>query len=253
MFRALRKQPYNPATAQYSAELKNYRQELAKLQAELEVSRKGATSFSWEGEDLLAEKILRDRFGVTKGFYVDVGAYDPIRYSNTYLFYRRGWSGINIDARPGSMESFRRERPTDMNLEMGIAGEQCSLTYIEFEDSTLNGFLSEDQVRAHTKRGCKVIGRPVVPCAPLSLILDQYEVKQDFDLLSVDVEGRDLEVLLSTDFKRYRPKVVIAEVLGCQGIEDTISNPVTTAMRAQGYELLSRLDFSVIFVERARL
>src|SRR5574341_354761 len=69
-------------------------------------------SYSQEGKDM----ILRRIFGnVENGFYVDVGAYHPKRFSNTFYFYKKGWSGINIDAMPGSMKFFTKMRSRDIN------------------------------------------------------------------------------------------------------------------------------------------
>ncbi len=65
-------------------------------------------SFSQEGEDMLLRSIFVDK---STGFYVDVGAYHPQRFSNTNHFYLAGWRGINIDAMPGSMEPFHQFRP----------------------------------------------------------------------------------------------------------------------------------------------
>ena len=56
-------------------------------------------SYSQEGEDMILRRIFGDK---RLGFYVDVGAHDPRRFSNTYYFYKRGWRGINIEPRPGS-------------------------------------------------------------------------------------------------------------------------------------------------------
>src|SRR6476646_5268501 len=71
--------------------------------------RYGYRSYSQEGEDrVLASLLFKIRGGkeVTDGFYVDVGAHHPFKYSNTCFFYARGWQGINIDAWPGSMAAF---------------------------------------------------------------------------------------------------------------------------------------------------
>src|SRR4051794_14772116 len=67
-------------------------------------------SYSQEGEDMILRRFFEEH---GKGFYVDVGAHHPKRFSNTYSFYKQGWSGINIDAMPGSMARFRRVRPRD--------------------------------------------------------------------------------------------------------------------------------------------
>lgn len=84
----------------------------------LYITRFHTKSYALQGEDL----ILREFFEYAKnGFYVDVGAHHPFRFSNTYLFYQSGWRGINIDAMPGSMKLFNRFRPKDINIECGVA------------------------------------------------------------------------------------------------------------------------------------
>ncbi|MFT7246563.1 MAG: hypothetical protein ACI82A_003940, partial [Candidatus Azotimanducaceae bacterium] len=70
-------------------------------------------SWSQEGEDQILRRIFEQQ---STGFYVDVGAHHPKRFSNTFLFYKLGWQGINIDAMPGSMALFNRERSRDLNL-----------------------------------------------------------------------------------------------------------------------------------------
>lgn len=77
----------------------------------------GNVSYSQNGEDILLEAIF---YKQQKGFYVDVGAHHPIKYSNTFLLYKRGWRGINIDAMPGSMKTFAKYRKGDINIECGV-------------------------------------------------------------------------------------------------------------------------------------
>src|SRR3989304_3055726 len=94
-------------------------------------------SFAQEGEDLLLVSLFE---GQASGFYVDVGAHHPRRYSNTLALYSKGWNGINIDAMPGSMRPFQEARPRDINLELAISDERRVLTYYEFNEPALNGF-----------------------------------------------------------------------------------------------------------------
>ena len=75
-------------------------------------------SYAQEGEDRI---LMRYFDGRKKGFYLDVGAHHPKLYSNTYLFYNQGWNGINIDAMPGSMEIFNKQRSRDINIEAAIS------------------------------------------------------------------------------------------------------------------------------------
>lgn len=112
-------------------------------------------AWSWEGEDILARKVMIDRFGITKGFYVDVGAHHPFNLSNTALLHSEGWHGINIDATPGSMQEFRKHRPEDINLEIAIAPEHGDREFIQFRDNPgLNGFLSPESVVHRSGEDC---------------------------------------------------------------------------------------------------
>jgi FkbM family methyltransferase len=70
-------------------------------------------SYAQEGEDVLLDRLLAKQ---TDGFYVDVGAHHPKRFSNTHYFYMRGWSGINIEPNPVVVGSFRQMRRRDINL-----------------------------------------------------------------------------------------------------------------------------------------
>ncbi|MFM6346540.1 MAG: hypothetical protein ACKPFK_15520, partial [Dolichospermum sp.] len=88
-------------------------------------------SYSQEGEDLILARFFEKE---KNGFYVDIGAHHPQRFSNTYYFYLKGWSGINIDAMPGSMKIFDDLRPLDINLEIPISDKSEILTYYEFDE-----------------------------------------------------------------------------------------------------------------------
>ena len=99
-------------------------------------------SFAQEGEDLLITKLL---YGKAEGFYIDVGAHHPLRFSNTYLLYKKGWRGINIDPSQGGMSAFELQRPRDINLELAVGKKSGALTYFQFVDSALNTF---DQLAA---------------------------------------------------------------------------------------------------------
>lgn len=75
------------------------------------------TSYSQNGEDrVLWRYFERQR----NGFYVDIGAHHPFRFSNTALFYEANWRGINVDAMPNSMKAFNKYRKRDVNLESAV-------------------------------------------------------------------------------------------------------------------------------------
>ncbi len=168
-----------------------------------------------------------------EGFYIDVGAYHPVRFSNTQFFYLYGWRGINIEARPGSRKLFDEARPRDINLEVGVSSERGELTYYVIgEDSTMNSFsrdfLAEIKMLEHVQKEIKV------PVGPLSELLDQHLPKQQaIDFMSVDVEGHDLSVLRSNNWNLYRPKFVVVED---EQIEQSQSD-IVKFMKTIGYQV----------------
>lgn len=188
-----------------------------------------APSFSSAGEDM----ILRHLVGSDKmeGFYVDVGAYDPVRFSNTYFFYLNGWRGINVEARPGSRALFDRVRPRDINVEAGVSRERGEMTYyVVGDDSTMNSFsrefLQHIGMLGQVKREVKV---PVLTLA--DLLEEHLPAPARIDFMSVDVEGHDLQVLESNDWERFRPKFVVVE----DGEVNPERSEIVRAMRARGY------------------
>jgi hypothetical protein len=76
----------------------------------------------------------------TKGFYIDVGAHHPFRFSNTALFYKKGWQGINIEPDPSLIKNFNKYRTRDINLNFGVANEEKDLNFFIFNEPAFNTF-----------------------------------------------------------------------------------------------------------------
>lgn len=205
-------------------------------------------SYSQEGEDLVLKRLFEER---PPGVFVDVGAHHPFRFSNTYLLYRQGWRGINIDARPDAMAAFHRHRPRDISLEIGVSAAPGQLQFNLFEEPALNTF---DAALAQQRRdeGWPMRGTRWVECQPLASILARELPAlgvQDIDLLSVDVEGLDLEVLRSNDWQRYRPMAVVAEVLFTD-LAGLLDSDVAAFLASVGYRPYAKLVNSAVFVRK---
>lgn len=202
-------------------------------------------SYSQEGEDMILRRIFEQK---KTGFYVDVGAHHPKRFSNTYIFYTRGWRGINLDAMPGSMRLFNKIRPRDINIECGVGESETRLQYYMFNEPALNGFskpLSEQ--RDTSQANYHIIKTVPVQVRRLENILaEQLPPNQEIDFLSVDVEGLDLEALRSNNWEQFRPGFVLVEVLGSTlaGIEQ---NPISRFLAEQGYEIYAKCKQTVFF------
>lgn len=204
-------------------------------------------SYGQDGEDLILNRLLD---GQALGFYVDVGAHHPVRFSNTYLFYQRGWRGINIDAMPGSMKKFNKVRPRDINIECGVAGSAGKLMYHRFNEPALNTFDASEAERKN-KPPYQMIEAVEVAVERLDALLERYlPTGQQIDFLSVDVEGKDEEVLRSNDWSRYRPRFILAETLRT----DMLSLgecPVVQFLRTVSYRPVGKAYNTSFFVREA--
>ena len=206
--------------------------------------------YSQEGEDLIVARLFD---GISNGFFVDVGAHHPIRHSNTYLLYRRGWRGINIDATPGSMAEFRRLRPRDINIECLVANDLSPQRFYAFNESALNtasGRLAHERPleNANYQITSEVDLRP----RPLASLLDEFLPHgMAIDLMSVDVEGLDLDVLRSNDWGRYRPKLLLVEVLHTE-LADLERHEIVRFLRDRNYRPIAKLYNTVVFGDDGR-
>jgi len=169
----------------------------------------GKSFFSQTGEDMILAHLFDDRLN---GFFIDVGAHHPIKYSNTYYFYRKGWRGINIDPTPGSMRLFNRFRPLDTNIELAIHTIPGEIEMNLYNEGALNT-LSEKTVQQRQVKGrWHPVGTCKVQCQPLASVLEKYwPPGRPIDFLTVDVEGLEMAVLKSNDWVRFRPRVVLVE------------------------------------------
>ena len=202
-------------------------------------------SYSQEGEDLIVDRLLG---GKKKGFYVEVGAHHPFRFSNTYYFYRKGWSGICIDPLPGIRKSFNRWRPRDLFLEIGISAKPGILKYYMFNEPALNTFDSNIAAERNFLRDYRLIESRNINTFTLEEILkNNIPSQQEIDMLSVDVEGLDLEVLKSNNWELFSPRVIIAECLSTL-LDEVSSDHVYIFLKSMGYKLYGKSGFSFIFI-----
>ncbi|MCG6535356.1 MAG: glycosyltransferase [Syntrophales bacterium LBB04] len=200
------------------------------------VHRFAVLSYAQEGEDLVLATIFK---GKNDGFYVDVGAHHPKRFSNTYFFYRLGWRGVNIDAMPGSMELFRKVRKRDVNLEVPIAEKHEILKYYIFNDLALNTFSKELAEQRDGEEGYAIIDTRELQTRRLSEVMEEaIPPGQQIDFMSVDVEGLDLNVLRSNDWEKFRPTILT--------IEDTESTNLKQAEETELYRYVVSLDYQLV-------
>ena len=104
------------------------------------IYRRYRISFSNSGDDIQLLKLIGSS---RPGFYLDIGCWDPIRHSNSYFFYLRGWRGICVDANPSMQPKFNKFRPNDIFINKGVGdSSKKTLDYYKLDDlkSDMNTF-----------------------------------------------------------------------------------------------------------------
>lgn len=203
-------------------------------------------SYSQDGEDAV---LLSFYEGIKnyKGFYVDVGAHHPVRFSNTYLFYKKGWKGINIDPTPNSMRPFKLIRSKDVNLEIGIGTEAAKMNFFCFNEPALNTFDEGLAKERSNEPNHYIIKTIAVPIRPLKNVLDECLPKnKQIDFFTIDVEGLDLEVLKSNNWSKYRPKYILVEDVDFK-IEEPEKSKIFKFLKSHNYKIVASLKRTIIY------
>jgi len=193
------------------------------------------TSYSQDGEDALAIAHLSEQ-EITGGVYVDVGANHPMRLSNTYLLYRRGAHGIAVEPNRAFAGLYELFRPRDVFVCMGCAARYGLMPFYHHPVLHTLSSLGRGQREGSGRR-------QLVPVMPLDAILPIVG-DAPVSVLSVDVEGFDLEVLHSGPEVLRRTRCVIVE---CGKREKEILK----WMKFRGFEPTNRTAHNMIFVRRA--
>ena len=163
-------------------------------------------TYSMDGEDLIIFDYFKNK---KEGFFIDVGCYHPIHRNNTFLLYKKGWKGINIDIHSFSIDLFNYIRTKDLNYNFAVSDkieilnmyyqkELSQLSTIEYEQAkkVFQGPIKEKKIQALT----------------LNEILKKSKIEKKIDLLDIDVEGADFKVLQSLSFDQHKPELICVEI-----------------------------------------
>ncbi len=161
-------------------------------------------SYAQNFEDLILHRALQD---VQNGFYIDVGANDPVVDSVTKAFYDKGWHGINIEPEEEFFHKLQIDRPNDINLNLAVSQTEKS---IQFYVSKIRGWSTTDATTSQDPERDALFSQVrTVEAKSLDEICTQNSVKQ-IHFLKIDVEGAEKDVLQSFSFA-LRPWIVVVE------------------------------------------
>jgi FkbM family methyltransferase len=204
--------------------------------------------YSRNGEDYLAWSLFDDQ---RPGFFVDVGAFDGVHLSNTFSFERHGWKGICIEPHPAFVRMCARNRRKSLCLHAACVS-QPEIDRVEFLTEPL-GLLSgiranqnSDLQAGYALRGMAFPGftTATVPARTLNRIFKQHlPPKTAIDLLSIDVEGGELDILRGLDFAEYAVRIIVAGANTPKAAEELAAH-----LTGAGYFLARQLEQNLFFV-----
>ncbi len=208
-------------------------------------------SFAQQGEDLIIKQLFGE-LGIANATYVDIGAHDPIRNSNSYLFYALGSRGVLIEPNPEYAEKLRKVRPRDTVIAkgVGVTGEPQA-DYYDFGDDGQENTFSKEQADKLVALGVKLVRVVKMPLVGINEVLAANFPAAPPSLLSVDTEGLDLAILQSLDFAKWRPPVICTETLEIGG--KRVISEISDFLKTKGYVARGGTFVNTIFVAEEAL
>lgn len=210
-----------------------------------------AYSYSLEGIDMILRSFYEDSMEY-KGYYIDVGAMHPYRFSNSMYFYQKGWHGINIIPNPAMHKLFKAIRSRDINLSVGISTVKQVLNYYCFKDPSLNTFSQEAAKKINSQPNDHHIIKAIpVRSFPLWLIFDEYlPPGQKIDFLNIHSPDYTHIVLQSNDWKKYQPEHIL--VHGEISFEELKHASIYQFLMDKNYRLSAKTKKTLFFSKKKK-
>ena len=165
------------------------------------------TSYAQNFEDVILWRALKQ---IGAGFYIDVGAQDPIEDSVSLGFYEKGWRGVHVEPTLHYAERLRAARPDEAVIQAAVAAGAGLLHFYEVVET---GLSTGDKAQADQHRAAGFTVRETdVPSMPLGALLDRF-ADQPVHWLKIDVEGFEQQVLESWGDSKVRPWIVVVEAV----------------------------------------
>lgn len=181
-----------------------------------------------------------------KGVCIDIGAADPIRWSNSWIFEQAGWDTYCIEANPNCIPRLREYRKNVIDCACGSENKEAPLFVFnsmpDVSETAGTGLIDHRLDPKGYARHLEIYSHTVnVKVRTLDWLMENV-IKQDhIDILSIDVERNEAEVLKGTDLVRWKPKVIVAEHFD----DDPSLEPYIMVLP---YKLITRITFNDIYL-----
>ena len=145
-----------------------------------------------------------------KGFYIDIGCYHPLKYSQTYKLYKLGWSGINLDISKESIDLFESFRSKDKNLNIGISNKAGFENFYFTKKISTTNSLNNKYLKESINFKKKFLRK--IQTQTIDQLFEENNISE-VDFLKIDCEGMDLSIIKTLDFSKYKINFLSIEFL----------------------------------------
>lgn len=209
--------------------------------------------YSFNAVDIVVDYIFKNN---KSGFYLDVGAQHPISNNNTYLLYKRGWKGINIDLDKKNIELFNIARPGDINLNYAVSNKNTTENLYFYHDKSPINTLN---YKVHNFQDAKVKSIKKIQTQSLDNIFKEIKFDKKIDYMNIDVEGHEEKVLEGFNIKKYKPSVISVEYLDLNmkklelknnNLQNITNSNLYNYFTTNNYHFVNWLHGDLIFVHK---
>jgi FkbM family methyltransferase len=207
-------------------------------------SFKPRETFSQFGEDAVLSFFLHEK----NGGYLDVGAGHFRNGNNSYSFYKRGWTGICVEPIPKLYDLLKQKRPHDSVIQKVISRTPKKINFYEFDPYEYSTSDPEVVVKLE-QAGIFPIDKFEVDSISINDLGLKIQPTEPY-FLTVDCEGRDVEIVKSINFQQFCPRVICCEVYP---VDAGGRHELESFLKDKNYRLMSICVFSLIFVHEEYL
>ena len=206
-------------------------------------------SYSQLNEDIFLKEFFKNK---RKGLFVDIGCHHPFKSNNTFLLYKSGWSGINIDLNRLSIDLFNIARPRDINICSAISNKEGIIDYYLPNNNPLSTEITINEsysriLRDHHGNKYKTFK---TKSTTWSSIQKKYkDLLKNIDFLKIDIEGSDLQVLKTIDLEELKIKILMIEA---SSLDKISREEIINYLKLKNYKILLDNNLNVIFTRNIK-
>ena len=204
----------------------------------------GSFSYSFDGADLICASILRNIVG---GTYIDVGANHPINLNNTYYFYRLGWRGLAIDGNDKFTFLWNDCRSEDIFINTIVSDRPKTVQFNKYSDDTMSTIDPISATRYSQRFADQDVSKEIRNAETLFDLKQKYLQDREVHLLSVDVEGEDLNCLMGARLDIWKPGLILVETKGMSPY-NVMDNEIVKFLAGLGYRMIAKTPLDAVFV-----